>query len=154
MEWLDDWLSHGWQVKHDYLILVCMSSPESVRRNPKTSRVGWCRSQLGFETTIGTAHLTRVELLRVPLASLLRIKEVRWWGDPVDYLQRHNFSRVTADQWWRRGRLGDWSCPKEAWSHQDCWARSKYTMLYNLLKPLNSKTLLAPQLNTIRDKHY
>ena len=40
------------------------------------------------------AHLTRAELLRVPLASLSRIKEVRW-GDPGDYLQRHNFSRVT-----------------------------------------------------------
>jgi len=35
------------------------------------------------------------------------VKEKGSQGDPVDYLQRHNFSRVTADPWWRRGRLGD-----------------------------------------------
>ena len=96
MEWLDDWLPFGWQVRLDYQLLIHKSSPKSekkILKYPKTSRVGWCRSQLRFGTIIGMAHLTRAELLRVPLASLSRIKEVRW-GGPVDYLQRHNFLRV------------------------------------------------------------
>merc|ERR1711874_170119 len=38
--WMIDFLMAGRLSKHDYLILVCISSPESVRRNPRTSRVG------------------------------------------------------------------------------------------------------------------
>ena len=50
-------------------------------------------------------HLTLGESLLALLASLSRIKEVRC-HDLLDYSLIDFFSRVTADQLWRLGRLG------------------------------------------------
>ena len=91
VEWMDDWLSHGWQVESDYRILVFIGFPKSARRNPRTSRVGWCQSLWRFVTTLATGLLTKAESLPALLASQSRLKEVRYCH-LLDHLQRDTFS--------------------------------------------------------------